>query len=519
MDRIEVVDLADLIENEASIIAADLDLKIKETKARIASLEGPSRIAAGVAYISSLVSGKKPPESPAPQLTRDDEDPKVAADLDEKRKLVAQLRAESSRLTLLSRKLGVFQEKSALALAAPNGPGWIAPNFGEGLERALALLRARDFGAATARVGNLEWQKVPNPASLQRWKMEAEKEIRQAYAHHWGFAATGAHLERASRSISLAERALDTTMVDPLKVLRHPADRWHAFAWLAAEPHTFRLDVSWAIYWAIFKATQKITEETREAKALEDNFSGRAIGHLRTALSDWIRPRMRGFGYPIRTAYMGDFELAGGKTEKEYGGDFAILIHIDMGPLVCRKVVLFQAKKALDGKADLYSRSGQLNKLAARPGIGYYVFWNQTTWPAPTPTPSVFEAHELLAEVTLADGRLASHDVKDGGWDFAVFLAFALCDPDGPHGAGFDSIDDAMNILGEGIPDGLPERLFLIAIDGEEKVEQLRTDLARRRYQPATSHARVRDRPALQPQATSSGKRRAMMGSSVSEGD
>lgn len=51
-----------------------------------------------------------------------------------------------------------------------------------------------------------------------------------------------------------------------------------------------------------------------------------------------------------------------------------MIVDLQLGEPVCRKVALFQAKKVRFGIAAIGSKSGQLAALAASTAIGFYLF-------------------------------------------------------------------------------------------------------------------------------------------------
>ena len=71
--------------------------------------------------------------------------------------------------------------------------------------------------------------------------------------------------------------------------------------------------------------------------------------------------------------------------------------------------------------------------------------------------------------------------MRETGWDWASFISFGLCDANSQIGEPFDTIDDALRILGSGETGALPLRLFMVAIEDEPYVLEM-AQRVRERY-------------------------------------
>jgi len=178
---------------------------------------------------------------------------------------------------------------------------------------------------------------------------------------------------------------------------------------------------------------------------------------------------------------MGTFEIAGSREETRLGADIGIVVDIDIGGLVCRKVALFQAKKVMNGLADIGSTSAQLAKLSARPQTAFYLFYHQATHPLRSPAPTVCSAAALAECVTNGgrglDAGYLPVNVRALGWDWTSFLSFGLCNADTDLGESFSNAEEAVALLGEGDPRHLPKYLYVIAIADEPRVMELRAKI------------------------------------------
>ena len=65
-------------------------------------------------------------------------------------------------------------------------------------------------------------------------------------------------------------------------------------------------------------------------------------------------------------------------------------------------------------------------------------------------------------------------DVRACGWDWASFVSFGLCNAQSDIGETFDTFDDALSILGSGSTGYLPRYVYVVAIENEPYVLELK---------------------------------------------
>jgi len=374
-----------------------------------------------------------------------------------------------------------FRSDSAAALAAAHSDGWAASDFAASFYALVAYARAGDLRSARAQLARLHFQRKPAQTAYAKWSQEAHLIRQSAYARYAGMAATGAYPDIAGRSITLAHSFLRPDVAEALLKCSHSADRWQVLSGALADPRHFRVDALWAVYWAMFQAAQSVEDVLSQSAEHEDPITGKLLAELNHWLSGWGAQHARGFGYPETTSYMGTLAIASKGEEARLGADIGIIVDLQIGDYQSRKVALFQAKKARQGITDIGSTSGQLAKLAARPDVGYYLFYHQSDWLVHAPAPTVCAAHELAEQVTSRGRRIdAGHlkmDVRTTGWDWASFVGFGLCDPGSGLGQAFNTPNDALDKLGGGNPGKLPTYLYMIAIADEPRVRALHREV------------------------------------------
>ncbi|NKA93510.1 hypothetical protein GO283_01984 [Ralstonia solanacearum] len=371
-----------------------------------------------------------------------------------------------------------FRQDVADAISAATGAGWISLDFAD---RFCAMSRdvvAGNVDAAFAYLPALLFQRRPDEATYDQWASEAVGVRDEVYKEYVGMAVSGAYPEIAGRSIALAHGALRKEPSQVLGSYLHTADQWQVLSALVADPREFKVDALWSVYWSMFQCGQSAAEALSEATAHEDVLTGELTAQINRWLGDWGTKRLREFGYPEAESYMGMLKIASTDEETRLGADLGLIVDLNIGGLVCRKVALFQAKKAKQGIAHVGSSSGQLPTLAARPNIGFYLFYHLSQYPLRSPAPTVCSAQTLVDCLT-RDGKQidAAHlpvNVRPLGWDWASFVSFGLCQPTSGLGEEFGTIDEALTLLGEGNQGHLPKYLHVIAIADEPRVMQLR---------------------------------------------
>lgn len=374
----------------------------------------------------------------------------------------------------------------APALLALRGEGWLAPSFDSVLAQATHLAMAGDYAEAAAKVGQLQFQRVPTCEAYLDLQQQAESVRRGFYAVHHGIPATGALPSIVSGSADLAKDSLTSTCASLLASYTQPGEQWQALTLLTCSPCSFKVDVLWAFYWAMLQCEQQMAAYLEQAFSNEDPLNGRFSQMLESWLGGWFRERLPAFGYPLGESVLGTLQLSGSPEESRLGADLGIIVSLNVGGLQCRKAILLQAKRASLGVANLGSTKEQLPTLANRPGVGYYLFYHQAPNLAPT-VPTVASA-TALRQIIEAEGKrdvksqYIPVDVRATGWDWASFFTFGVCNAQSAIGEQFTTPEEALRILGNDETGELPKYLFVVAIDNDGYALQLR-DRVRQHYQ------------------------------------
>ncbi|GAA0574094.1 hypothetical protein ACFQH5_05980 [Halomonas salifodinae] len=371
-----------------------------------------------------------------------------------------------------------FQKAAAAPMAAACGEGWLAADFAELFGNVVALVQAGHLPAATKLLAKLVFQIRPSAAVYARWQQEAQEIRDKAYSGHAGIPATGAFTEIAEASAKLAAACMLDAPARQLASCSHPADQWQLLPLLATSPQRFSVDVLWTIYWSMFQCAQQMADFLSDTEAHEDPLNGRFSTYLESWLSGWAAERIPEFGYPKSSSYLGTLQLASKTEEARVGADLGVIISLNVGGLRCRKAVLLQAKRAKQGIADVGSGKGQLPKLSSLPRAGYYLFYHESPPPLYPPVPTVSSAKALQQCVLDAQkdpgARYLPLDVRTNGWDWASFVSFGLCNATSDLGEPFDTVEEALSILGSGSAGQLPRHLYLVAIEDEPYVRELK---------------------------------------------
>lgn len=374
-----------------------------------------------------------------------------------------------------------FKKAAAAPMDAACGEGWLAADFAKNFENIAALVQADRVAEATKLLERLVFQIRPSEADYARWQQEAQKIRDRAYRDHAGIPATGAFTEIAKASAKLAIASMRDAPAQKLALYSHPADQWQLLPLLATSPQHLTIDVLWTVYWSMFQCAQQTADFLSGTKAHEDPLNGRFSAYVESWLSGWAAKRIPQFGYPKSSSYLGTLQLASKAEEARVGADLGVIISLNVGGLRCRKAVLLQAKRAEQGIANLGSGKGQLPKLSSLPRAGYYLFYHESPSTPYPPVPTVSSAEALqqcaLDEQKDPGSRHLRLDVRTSGWDWASFVSFGLCNPTSDLGEPFDTIEDAFRILGSGSTGHLPQHLFLVAIEDEPYVLELRKRL------------------------------------------
>ncbi|NCE85589.1 hypothetical protein DK870_14410 [Pseudomonas sp. Q1] len=407
----------------------------------------------------------------------------------DKRQEQAKLKVELHNLTQDHHNLSDFLKDATQALTAACGKVWLAADFGAHLAGVNAAIMQGDMASAREHLARLVFQKRPHDsvyADLQKQALELRK---RAYSAHHGVPVTGGFANIVEASAQLAAANMKEPCASQLLADLHSSDQWQLLTRLVASPQNLHVDVLWSIYWGMFRCQQKMADVLNRAVSTEDPLNGRFSQCVEDGLSEWASKYIPLFGYPMSQSYLGMLQLANTEEETRVGADIGVIIALNIGGLVCRKAVLLQAKRAKDWEADVGSKKGQLPKLSRLPRGGYYLFYHespQLRFDSPVPTVSSAQALKQLILDANRNPNAAKLklDVRSSGWDWASFISFGLCDAASDIGEVFDSVDDAMQILGSGETGDLPLHLFLLAIEDEPFTLEL-TKRLRDQYQRA----------------------------------
>ncbi|WP_354334540.1 hypothetical protein [Undibacterium sp. GrIS 1.2] len=376
---------------------------------------------------------------------------------------------------------------------AAKSTGWRDAKFSADLASILKHIKNEDFALASTYAIDLQFQQKPNERGYENLKAEAAELFNKSNSSSSGFLATAAYSRISSNALQLAKRALQPGRLKPIFENEHPADQWIELAASLTDPRSMRVDALWAIYWAMFIFSEQLSDSLRDAHQNENVINGRASEKLGNLMATWSGPRIEKFGYPKNPSFIGTLEIAQSGEETRTGADLGVIIDLHVGALTCKKVALFQAKKAINGKSiDVGSEHAQLKKLLATPQLGHYLFYHLSKFPQRPQWPTVCTADDLMSQVNgasrYADDSYLPVNVRELGWDWTNYMTFGLCQPDSGIGVKFVDIDHALQILGGGSSDQLPRHLLLVAISDEEHVLEIRNKITQR------YHERTRER-------------------------
>lgn len=434
-------------------------------------------------------------DEPATQAARDSQIAAHNQHVADQHAEKAKLNITLDTLTQFHRALSELSTQAAPALAAARGEGWLAADFGDKLMRIDRAIREAKFSVARECLAKLAFQRRPDAAVYARLHNQALDIRTRAYSRHHGVPITGSFPAIVEASAKLAAPNLKAACSDQLLGGLHSADQWQLLTTLAASPEHYAVDALWSIYWAMFQCQQKMADYLASAVAMEDPLNGRFSGYVEDALSGFAFQHIPLFGYPASQSYMGTLGLAGTPEESRLGADIGVIICLNIGGLVCRKAVLLQAKRAKDWAANIGSEKAQLPKLSKLPRAGYYLFYHESPdfrFDSPVPTVSSAQAlQQLILDSKRQPDAASLHlDVRTTGCDWASFISFGLCNAASNVGEPFDTVDDAMRILGSGETGELPLRLFVVAIEDEPFAMALQLRV-REQYQSAKKQLEV----------------------------
>lgn len=374
-----------------------------------------------------------------------------------------------------------FQKAAAAPIAAACNEGWLADDFAEHFESIAALVQQGHILNATKYLPKLIFQTCPSAEAYACWRQEAQDILNNVYRSSIGVPITGALTDIVQGSAELAVASMREAPARNLASCSHPTDQWQLLPLLAASPLHFTVDVLWAIYWGMLQCEQQMAVLLADTKAHEDILNGRFSAYFENWLTEWAAKRISAFGYPSASSYLGTLQLANTPEEARTGADIGVIISLNVGGLRCRKAVLLQAKRAKRGVADIGSTKGQLPKLSRLPNASYYLFYHESPSTLFPPVPTVSSA-ELLRQRILdmqkdPGARSLKLDVRTSGWDWASFVSFGLCNEQSDIGEKFDTIENALSILGSGSMGELPQYIHVVAIENEPYVLELKKKL------------------------------------------
>lgn len=364
------------------------------------------------------------------------------------------------------------------AIQAARGDGWKAFDFENHFREVIKLVNNNDIYQAQEILCKLKFQRQPSPSRYAEWGQEATNLLQSAHQQHAGMMASTAYTEIACNSILLATPMLKNETLNRLTPHNTPAEQWHSLSECLTDPKSLKTDALWAIYWAMYQCGQWVASATSESDVHEDVLTGKVAAQVDRWLTDWATKRINQFGYPEVNSYMGTLEIASTTEETRLGADIGLIVDLNIGSLVCRKVALFQAKKSLSGIANIGSDSGQLEKVSISQNIGFYLFYHLSTYPAKGQAPSVCSANELKNEINQSGKKIDADylpiNTYTKGWDWASFISFGLCNPSSNIGESFSTFEEAFTILGNGDPRNLPKYLHIISLADEQQIKELR---------------------------------------------
>ncbi|MBO0493973.1 hypothetical protein [Pseudomonas sp. Marseille-Q1929] len=381
--------------------------------------------------------------------------------------------------------LEAFKLASARALASASGAAWLSAEFPAVLSDIDACVRKHEIADATALLGTLVFQQRPTDEEYAGLQQQAQAIRDLAYAKHYGVPVTGGYPEIVAACAKLAAANMVADSAIELLSSTQPVEQWQMLTQMLTSPLTLSIDVLWTIYWAMLQCEDEMAKFLSGTVAKEDPLNGRFSVYVEKWLADWAGQKIPAFGYPTSQSYFGALQLAGTPEESRVGADLGVIISLNVGGLVCRKAVLLQAKRAKDWVADIGSQKGQLTTLSSLQDAGYYLFYHESPgFKLDAPVPTVSSA-PALRQLLIDKGRSTTStkmalDVRTCGWDWASFITFGLCDPTSGVGRSFDTIDQAMNILGSGKKGELPIHLYVVAIEDEPYVRELKKQVLER---------------------------------------
>ncbi|MFL1491121.1 hypothetical protein [Pseudomonas antarctica] len=378
--------------------------------------------------------------------------------------------------------------------------GWVSANTAAVLENVLLYLTRRDIAAARQVSANLRFQMMPSQAQIAQWQEETEGFLAVARNEgSVGFTAQASFTSIVHDATALVLAGCVPSVRSDVQQDAEPADRWYHLAHQLTRPDHVSHWVQWALYWANFQTAQRFSKDQSLAHAHEEHSTGGLLSNLRSESERWAGPKIDAMGYPEVTSFLGTLALGGTAAEAHLGADFGIIVDINVGGLVVRKVALVQGKVSKNGKADIASKPTgpmkltQLEKLHD-PQRDFYAFYHRGLRGASIPWPTVNRACALTTPTTDLRAAQIIISTRESGWDWPSFIAFGLCSNTSGVGRMLEEHEDALAVLSSGRRELLPGRLIVVAAGGGDYSLELQHRVSQHYKTMGTSYRRDRDK-------------------------
>ncbi|MEN5242859.1 hypothetical protein [Pseudomonas atacamensis] len=350
--------------------------------------------------------------------------------------------------------------------------GWVSANTAAVLELMHHQLVQYDVFTAFEENKKLIFQVMPAPQTLAEWAGEAQSFLKQARSEGAvGFTALGSFGAIVSDATALVLAGCTSSVRQAVLQDQEPVDRWYHLADQLTRPEQVVHWLQWAVYWACFQTAQRFAKDMSLAEAHEEHSTGAFLHSFRSEVGQWAGRKVDAMGFPQVTSFMGTLALGGTAAEARLGADFGIIVEINVGGLVVRKVALVQGKVSKNGIADIGSPSSgplkltQLQKLND-PQRDFYVFYHRGLRQASVPWPTLNRVSTLLSPATDLTAGTLKVPTRECGWDWPAFIAFGLCSDTSGVGRQLKDDEDALDVLSGGHRQLLPSRLIVVAAGG-----------------------------------------------------
>lgn len=368
--------------------------------------------------------------------------------------------------------------------------GWVSANTAAVLELMHHQLVQYDVFTAFEEGKKLIFQVMPAPQTLAEWVGEAQSFLKQARSEGAvGFTALGSFGAIVSDATALVLAGCTSSVRQAVLQDQEPVDRWYHLADQLTCPEQVVHWLQWAVYWACFQTAQRFAKDMSLAEAHEEHSTGAFLHSFRSEVGQWAGRKVDAMGFPQVTSFMGTLALGGTAAEARLGADFGIIVEINVGGLVVRKVALVQGKVSKNGIADIGSppsgplKLTQLQKLND-PQRDFYVFYHRGLRQASVPWPTLNRVSTLVSPATDLTAGSLKVPTRECGWDWPAFIAFGLCSDTSGVGRQLKDDEDALDVLSGGHRQLLPSRLIVVAAGGgdysldlQQRVRQHYADL------------------------------------------